>query len=343
MNNKQILFATLLLFLGSSISTATSGFLKDTILEPLLKNGRKPVLYRTSQFGENQDRTNTPVIGIISQTLETEMQNLTEFQGYKSYIMKSYVDFVESAGARVVPLVVGEPEEVTLQKLQKLNGVVFPGGDGDYLEYGRYVFNAIKEFNDNGTFYPLWGTCMGYENIVSYVSDNGWNVLDVYDYDSGSMALEFVVDPRQSKMFAGLDEKAFLFESYNVTYNAHHWGMNPEKFQTDKGLMSIFKHTAISYMPDGRPFVASIESDQYPFFGSQFHPEKVSRVFKEELNVDHSWLSIGLNRHFSDYFVHLTRQNTNNYGNYSQTQKDIIENHHLIVSDDWYDSVYVFE
>lgn len=53
---------------------------------------------------------------------------------------------------------------------------------------------------------------MGYENMVSYVSDNGWNVLDVYDYDSGSMALEFVVDPRKTSMFSDLGDKAFLFE-----------------------------------------------------------------------------------------------------------------------------------
>ena len=77
----------------------------------------------------------------------------------------------------------------------KLNGVLFPGGDGDYLEYGRQIFEVIKEINDNGTYYPIWGTCMGYENIASYVSADAWNVLDVYDYDSGEMALEFTVDP----------------------------------------------------------------------------------------------------------------------------------------------------
>jgi len=44
--------------------------------------------------------------------------------------------------------------------------------------------------------------------------------------------------------------------------------MDPKKFTTDKKIMDMFKLTAISYMPDGRPFVASIESDKYPFFGT---------------------------------------------------------------------------
>jgi gamma-glutamyl hydrolase len=70
------------------------------------------------------------------------------FEGYNSYIMKSYADAVEASGARVVPLIVGEPESVTLDKLSKLNGVIYPGGDGDYLEYGRSLFWKIKEIND---------------------------------------------------------------------------------------------------------------------------------------------------------------------------------------------------
>ena len=118
--------------------------------------------------------------------------------------------------------------------------------------------------------------------------------------------------------------------------------MNPDRFNTDKGLASIFKLTAISHMPDGSPIVASIESDQYPFIGTQFHPEKPTRIFKEDQAVNHSWISIQLNSHFAEYFVFQSRKNSNSYGTYSETQKAIIQNHDLIVTDDWYDTVYVF-
>ncbi len=87
--------------------------------------------------------TQNPVIGIVSQTLEAEMKNDTRFDGYKTYIMKSYVDWVEAVGARVIPLVNGEAENVTFDKLSRVNGVVFPGGDGDYLLYGRTVYEQI--------------------------------------------------------------------------------------------------------------------------------------------------------------------------------------------------------
>lgn len=50
-----------------------------------------------------------------------------------------------------------------------------------------------------------------------------------------------------------------------------------------------------------------------------------------------------MNNQFAEFFVYDTRKNNVSYGNYSQTQKDIIANHKLIISDQWYDSVYVFK
>ena len=56
-------------------------------------------------------------------------------------MMASYVKYLEQSGARVVPLIMGEPAEVTMEKLSKLNGVFFPGGDGDYIDWGRTIFD----------------------------------------------------------------------------------------------------------------------------------------------------------------------------------------------------------
>ena len=106
--------------------------------------------------------TESPVIGVVSQSLEKEMGADPRFTPYQggSYIMKSYVQWLQAAGARVVPLVRGEPEAETLRKLAGLNGVLFPGGDGDYEEFGRFIFNAVRAENDAGNYLPLWGTCM---------------------------------------------------------------------------------------------------------------------------------------------------------------------------------------
>lgn len=54
--------------------------------------------------------------------------------------MSAYVTFMESAGARVVPLILGETWDVTLDKINRVDGILFPGGDGDYIEFGRTIF-----------------------------------------------------------------------------------------------------------------------------------------------------------------------------------------------------------
>jgi gamma-glutamyl hydrolase len=183
--------------------------------------------------------------------LEKEMQPDLRFAGYNSYIMKSYVDWLEAAGARIVPLVLGEDEEVTLNKLKGMNGVLFPGGDGDYHEFGQFIFNAMRDINDQGTYLPIWGTCAGFHELVAYVADDGWDVLDIFDMDSASLTLDFAYeDPTDLPMYAGLGPSARLLEEYNVTYNSHHWSLDPKKFKIDRGLNTWFKPTSLSYMPD---------------------------------------------------------------------------------------------
>ena len=83
---------------------------------------------------ENIDTNQQPVIGIVSQTLDfTPHKDDHRFDDYNSYIMAAYVRFVQAQGARVVPFVYNETEDVTIEKLGKVNGVLFPGGGGDYI------------------------------------------------------------------------------------------------------------------------------------------------------------------------------------------------------------------
>lgn len=201
MKNTIILFTTLLF---AAILSKVPSFIEFQ----MRKKGAVPVT-RLSKDGELTDK---PVIGILTQTLEVEQINNTQFAGYNSYMMTAYVDYIQAAGARVVPLIVGEPREVTLEKLSKLNGVLFPGGGGDYLEYGRFIFETIKQYNDNGTYYPAWGTCLGFEMFAVYASDADTAILESYPIEHDSLTLKFTKDPRDTQMFGWLEDLAFLFE-----------------------------------------------------------------------------------------------------------------------------------
>jgi len=84
--------------------------------------------------------------------------------------MAAYVRYIQGAGARVVPIVYDEPEEVTIEKLGKVNGVLFPGGGGDYVNVGKLIVEHAKKMNDEGQFFPLWGTCLGFERLAIFTA-----------------------------------------------------------------------------------------------------------------------------------------------------------------------------
>jgi len=49
-----------------------------------------------------------------------------------------------------VPLLITQSDEEIYEQLEKLNGVVMPGGNGNYLDLGEKILNKVKEFNDDG-------------------------------------------------------------------------------------------------------------------------------------------------------------------------------------------------
>ena len=91
--------------------------------------------------------------------------------------MESYVNWVEAVGARVVPIIMNEPWEVTENKIRNLNGLIFPGGDGDCLEWGGPMFDLAVEMNETGQVYPVWGTCLGFESMTIWASQEGPTVM----------------------------------------------------------------------------------------------------------------------------------------------------------------------
>ena len=142
--------------------------------------------------------SDNPVIGIVALELWTR-QDMTNY----SYIAASYVKYLESAGAQVVPLPLDQPDQYYLDLYDQLNGVLFPGGgvyfnDSDYTRVCNLFFEkALQDhglheqdqqksrvdqrkskahLNDqvdrrNSNDFPIWGTCLGME-MLAYLAAN---------------------------------------------------------------------------------------------------------------------------------------------------------------------------
>jgi len=208
---------------------------------------------------------------------------------------------------------------------------------------GKKVLAHAIKMNDEGHFYPLWGTCLGFQRLTAFTADMGDKAIDAIKALHISLPLTFTADPPSTRMYEGLGMSAWEFQNNSFTYNAHNYGVHPETFEKDAGLKNFWDVTSISFTPDAAktPFVASIEAKKYPFFATQYHPEKPSQLWVDGYNIDHSWESIQLQAHFSSLFVQMARANTNSFGNFAQTQKFEISQYSVLQTPDMAD-IYVF-
>ena len=166
--------------------------------------------------------------------------------------------------------------------------------------------------------------------------------LGKFPSDHINLNISFVYPPEMTKMFSPLGEAAYVFEDNNLLYNNHKYGLDPKLFRTDEGLKAFFKATSVSWDDTGKPYVATMEAHDYPIYGIQFHPEKPAYAFNEGSNFNHYPEAITLNRYFADFFIQECRRNGNTFGTYEQQVKELIENHKLIITDDYIGNFYAF-
>mmetsp|Transcript_40436 Transcript_40436/g.59416 ORF Transcript_40436/g.59416 Transcript_40436/m.59416 type:complete len:323 (+) Transcript_40436:114-1082(+) len=259
--------------------------------------------------------TERPVIGILAQP---------NWEKTEYYVAASYVKWLESVGARSLPIPYNADDETVTDIFQQVNGILFPGGAVDSLPpSARKVWALAKEANENGDKFPLWGTCLGFEYFVMLAGSKGENTLQSgFDARNISLLLLYSDSAQDSVMFAD-DAIRNIAGSHNVTSNFHRMGIEPGHFMGDAGLSSTFKIVSTSLDRKGRPFVSAIEAintDVYPFYGVQFHPEKNNFEYGTFPGTDipyeainHSSDAIEVSTHLARLFVSLARQNMHVY------------------------------
>ena len=76
--------------------------------------------------------------------------------------------------------------------------VLLPGGASEfnvtngYAAAGWYIMSIADEFNKNGDYFPIWGTCLGFE-LITYLSNNNNDLRE--DCKSSNEALPIKFKP----------------------------------------------------------------------------------------------------------------------------------------------------
>ena len=270
-----------------------------------------------------------PIIGILTQPT-TGSPPIVPF-GH-SYLVASYVKWVEAAGARVVPLPYDASTATLTALLQSLNGVLFTGGgltlaaNTTYFQTASFVFDHIIQANKDGEVFPLWGTCQGFQLLSVLVADDHSVLLEnAYDSYNLPLALNLTSEAKTSRMFGEAPEEVVhtLTES-KATINLHHDGVLPETYTSNRKLNAFFKLLSTNVDRKGKPFGATIEARDYPVFATQWHPERNQFEWDVPEATLHTDAAVEAMEWYARFFVRHARLSMRKFPNAQEEERALI-------------------
>lgn len=274
-----------------------------------------------------------PVVGILALPNQGDY-NLTG----SAFIDAGYVKWLEMAGARVVPLIITHPWSSLQYLVEHLDGVLFTGGDKDffnangtmtfYAETACAIFDLVKSLNDQGIYYPLWGTCLGFQLLHVCVSPSPETVQYMPDMPGHSALSVFTAAAPSSRLFHFPYSSVIqsLMTSDNVTFVSHNSGVPAQEYATNLQLREMYVSLSTMKTLHGVQYGGLIEGVKYPIYGSQFHPEKNMFEWWPGETIPHTLSAVAVSTYFANFFIEETRKNSNQFPSESDLQNYLIYN-----------------
>lgn len=208
----------------------------------------------------------------------------------------------------------------------------------------------ILSIDFTGDFFPIWGTCQGFQ-LLTLLAAHDPNVYLHNKFDSYNYSIPIVLTPEahKSRLFAGLlPQTKETFITKNCTQNLHHDGILPHSYTTDPGLAKDVRLLSWNTDKVGTPFGSTLEYTNYPFYGTQWHPERNQFDWGVQEGKDGDphllWLRIpGLDKSpdairamqdLSFFFVNEARKNFHAFPTPEQEEKNLIYNWNPIYTGD---------
>lgn len=235
---------------------------------------------------------------------------MTFTKEYSEYIPASFVRWLESGGARVIAIHY-DTDEVELRHLfDSINGLLLTGGEildvanSTYGKTARKLFQWAMESYDAGQEFPIYGTCQGIQLLSMLTSGNSEIKEDCKATLGISKPLHFTEHARESRLFSSLSPQLYdMLATKPCGEHLHSSCITTKAFKEHKGLRDMFNVLVVNHDAEGLEFVSCVEGKRYPFYASQFHPERAGWEWNEEEQIDHSPEVVLAFQHLASFLV----------------------------------------
>lgn len=112
----------------------------------------------------------------------------------------------------------------------------------------------------------------------------------------------------------------------NSTMNLHHDGVPVATYYQNQKLNQIFKLLSTNVDRKGNDFGSTIEGRNYPFYATQWHPERNGYSWSLTESLDKSPEAIHAMNYVAEFFVNEARKSTHKFPSLKDEQNSLIYN-----------------
>jgi anthranilate/para-aminobenzoate synthase component II len=208
---------------------------------------------------------------------------LSEFLHNSGYVADNYRQWLASANIEVIPILFFSDLQEILHLMDSLDGFVLTGGSESFYSYEglpsvylntvNHILQKAKDINDNGRQFPIWATCLGFEALLVAESGETLKRHQVYNHVKLRERIKITNTSLKSIQFFSEEELDEL-EKIPLLYFNHMWGISRWEVSHLPELKDRVMIGAKIDTDERRNVAVWMEFKDYPFFGTQFHPEK---------------------------------------------------------------------
>lgn len=261
------------------------------------------------------------VIGILTKAPKEKRDS-----SKTTFINVSYCQWLESFGAKVIPIPYDMPLPLIEEILPQINGLLIQGSrcrikwpykeeeiqkvlqDHNHLPIEVVLEHIMKILlNSKTSKTPIYLVCWGMELLPLILT--GKVREDILKKSTGCRRVylpchKIVKDSQLFRYFT--EEELEIMEKEKVTYHNHANNITPDFFEENEILKRDCIVTSRGFDGSGTEFVSTFESREFPLVAVQHHPEKIGTILH-----DISEQCLKVNRKFGEAFVSLCKENQN--------------------------------